>query len=196
MAWFDYQRTIIAYHGCDRRTVEAVLLGQARLTPSQNDYDWLGSSIYFWEYGPDRALDWAKEISERRPNRIRQPAVLGAIIHLSTCFDLLDVRFTNYLGQLYPKFLAAMQARGLTVPENEGLPDGGRGLVLRKRDCAVTNWAIPFAEAEQGVRFQTVRGVFQEGKPAFKGSAIKAKSHIQIAVRDSASILGYFRPRS
>ena len=69
--------------------------------PSANDYDWLGSGIYFWEYGPDRGLDWAREISKRYPNRIRRPAVLGALIHLGACFDLLDTRFTTYLGRFH-----------------------------------------------------------------------------------------------
>ena len=45
-----YDRTIIAYHGCDRAVAERLLEGH-RFTPSQNDYDWLGRGIYFWEYG-------------------------------------------------------------------------------------------------------------------------------------------------
>jgi hypothetical protein len=49
------------------------------------------------------------------------------------------------------------------------------------------------AEAE-GIRYQTVRGVFLEGEPAFPGSKIALKSHIQIAVRDPACILGFFSP--
>ena len=98
------------------------------MSPSQNDYDWLGGGIYFWEYGPERALDWAREVSKRYPKRIRQPAVLGAIIHSGVCFDLLDVRFTTYLGQLYPKFLEAMEARGVPVPANEDPPDHLRGV--------------------------------------------------------------------
>src|SRR5258708_347647 len=142
MAGLIYERTVIAYHGCDRRTAERVLLGRERLTPSQNDYDWLGNGIYFWEYGPERALDWAREISKRHPNRIRHPTVLGAIIHLGVCFDLLDVRFTNYLRQAYADFLIAMERQTLAVPENQGLRGGGRDLVLRKRDCAVLNWVI------------------------------------------------------
>jgi hypothetical protein len=196
MAALDYQRTIIGYHGCDRQTAERVLLGRSRLSGSRNDYDWLGSGIYFWEYGPERALDWAREVSARQSRRIRQPAVLGAIIHLGVCFDLLDVRFTSYLGQLYPRFLMAMAARRRPVPENEPLPGQQRPMILRKLDCAVLNWVIPFAEAEQGFRFHTVRGVFQEGKAAFRGSAVKAKSHIQVAVRDPACVLGYFRPEA
>jgi hypothetical protein len=43
---------------------------------------------------------------------------------------------------------------------------------------------------------QTVRGVFVEGNPAFPGSQIYAKTHVQIAVRDSSCILGYFLPNA
>ena len=34
----------------------AVLLRGEPLQPSENDYDWLGRGIYFWEHGPQRAL--------------------------------------------------------------------------------------------------------------------------------------------
>jgi hypothetical protein len=46
----------------------------------------------------------------------------------------------------------------------------------------------------EGVRYQTVRGVFVEAEPAFFGSKIMRKSHIQLAVRDPSRILEYFRP--
>ena len=49
------------------------------------------------------------------------------------------------------------------------------------------------AEAER-ITYQTVRGVFLEGKPAFPGSKIALKSHIQIAVKDRGCIVGFFRP--
>ena len=47
----------------------------------------------------------------------------------------------------------------------------------------------------EGVYFQTVRGVFVEGDPAYAGAGMRTKTHIQIAVRDPACILGYFKPR-
>ena len=92
MGSLNYQRTIFAYHGCDRQVAESVLLGRTRLEPSHNDYDWLGTGVYFWEYGPQRALEWAAGLAKRRLQHIREPAVIGAITHLGICFDLLDVR--------------------------------------------------------------------------------------------------------
>jgi hypothetical protein len=56
--------------------------------------------------------------------------------------------------------------------------------------------SLPQIEKILGVRFQTVRGVFQEGTPAYLGSGILKKSHIQVVVRDSEVILGYFLPET
>ena len=46
------------------------------------------------------------------------------------------------------------------------------------------------------VPFDTMRGVFPEGGPLFKGSEISEKTHIQIAVRNTENILGYIWPRN
>jgi hypothetical protein len=194
MSRLDYQRTIVGYHGCDKSVADAVLLGRGKLRSSRNKYDWLGSGIYFWEYGPQRAMQWAVEISQRRPDRIKNPSVVGGLIHLGFCFDLLDVRFTAFLGKLYPLFVKTMADEGTTLPRNEALPGNPKELVLRKLDCALLNWAIPFVESQTGQKFHSVRGVFQEGEPAYKGSSIMRKSHIQIVVRDASVILGYFKP--
>jgi hypothetical protein len=57
----NYQRMILGYHGCDAEIATRPLSGDHSLAPSENDYDWLGKGIYFWEHGPQRAYDWAKE---------------------------------------------------------------------------------------------------------------------------------------
>ena len=135
-------------------------------------------------------------MAKRRPQQIKQPAVIGAIIHLGVCFDLLDVRFTDKLASLYPTFEQTLRMASQPVPQNEPAHGTDRDLVRRKLDCAMLNWAIPEIEKSMGNRFQTVRGVFQEGVPAYAGSGIMRKSHIQIVVRDTACILGYFRPET
>ncbi len=196
MARLDYQRTVIGYHGCDRATAEQVLLGRTKLVASSNDYDWLGQGIYFWEYGPERALRWAQEIAKRWPDRVREPAVLGAVLHLGQCFDLLDVRNTDSLAGLFPLFQEELRRAEQPLPSNAGVVGEECELVLRRLDCAVLNWTIQTLEREVGFKFQTVRSVFQEGEPAFPGAKIMRRSHIQIAVRDAGCVLGYFRPET
>ena len=53
------QRTAIGYHGGDAVLAAKVLAGPTRLKLSANAYDSLGGGIYFWEHGPQRALEWA-----------------------------------------------------------------------------------------------------------------------------------------
>lgn len=69
----------LAYHGCDAALGEAVLRGEEVLRPSENDHDWLGTGIYFWEGDATRALEWAQAVKERpalSKTRIASPFVL------------------------------------------------------------------------------------------------------------------------
>lgn len=95
-----YRRLVNAYHSCDTRVAHDVMDRNGALSPSENDYDWLGHGIYFWEHGPARALK-----------------------------------------------------------------------------CAAINWTLGLVEVTSG-RFQSLRGLFQEGDLAFPNSAIRRKSHI------------------
>jgi len=195
MSALDYQRTVFGYHGCDRSVAERVLTG-GEFRSSDNDYDWLGKGIYFWEYGPSRAMQWAQEGRARKHEKITTPATVGAVIHLGQCFDLLDVRYTSYLKDAFPSFVVAQQDSGQPMPTNGGARNRSGDLLLRRLDCAVLNWAIVALEKTLGQPFQTVRGVFVEGGEAFPGSCIMEKSHIQIAVRDPRCIIGVFQPRA
>jgi len=50
-------------------------------------------------------------------------------------------------------------------------------------------------EAIGSTPFDTVRALFPEGDELYAGSGFKDKTHSEIAVRNDACILGYFRPR-
>ena len=184
-----YQRFVFGYHGCEASVADHAILSGKHLVPSENDYDWLGEGIYFWEHGPERAMEWAQE-KERR-GEINQPAVVGALIRLGNCFDLLDIRSTSILHEAFEVFQNGLLADGQQIPENSG----GLDSLKRKRDCAVLNFLMKNFE-KAGTLYPTVRGVFTEGPWAFEGSGIRLKSHIQIAVRDPSCVLGYFRPAS
>jgi hypothetical protein len=77
---------VLGYHGCDRRVGEQLLDGEP-FKSSQNDYDWLGDGIYFWEANPLRGLEFARETS-RRANLRSATFVIGAVIELGLCLDL------------------------------------------------------------------------------------------------------------
>jgi hypothetical protein len=183
-----YARIVVGYHGCTEAFARGLLLGQRPIRewqPSTNDWDWLGHGVYFWEHAPQRAFRWARE---RYHTRRQRPAVLGAYIQLGRCFDLLDEPITARLAETCDLLARAAAARGSSLPQNRG-----REWKLRDLDCMVINACI--AELRSGGReYDTVRGAFLEGSPVYPGAGFSRESHIQIAVRNPACILGVFRP--
>ncbi|HEX8906152.1 MAG TPA: hypothetical protein VF771_14990 [Longimicrobiaceae bacterium] len=177
-----YSREVHGYHGCDRAIADRLLSGDP-FVPSTNAWDWLGDGIYFWEYGPDRALRWAEQQSLR--SRVKKPAVVGAIIQLGRCLDLLDTRFTAALRLFYNVWAERMRADGNVPMTNRGK--------ARYLDRAVIEAYIQHS-SDVGTVYDTVRGAFVEGEPVYPGSALYTETHIQIAVRNRESIVGVYRP--
>lgn len=175
-----FARVVLGYHGCDADFAESVLLGKTEVHDwrrSENDYDWLGHGIYFWEHAPERALSWASSRKKK--------GVIGAVIQLGNCLDFTDVKYTELLSLRYQSMVEMYRLTGASLPENKGKN--------RKLDCLMVNELIRQKRALLDP-FQTVRCPFLEGEPAFPGSGILKESHIQIAVIDPACILGVFRP--
>jgi hypothetical protein len=67
---------ILGYHGCDKAVGEGILKGEP-FKQSNNDYDWLGPGIYFWEANPIRGLDFAREAKKRRTAKISNRSSLA-----------------------------------------------------------------------------------------------------------------------
>ena len=182
-----YDRTVIAYHGCDAAVRDRLLSGEPFIQ-SSNDFDWLGAGTYFWEYGERRALQFAHDQQQR--GKVANPAVVGALIQLGNCFDLMDTRFTDELASAFDMFEATHRGHGTTMPKNAGVD-----LKLRRLDCAVLNFYLTHLEkSDPAERYDVVRCGFVEGEPAFEGSGIYQQSHVQLAVRNPDCILGVFRP--
>ncbi len=187
---------LLGFHGTDRRIVERVLTGACDLEPSQNSYDWLGHGIYFWEYSPQRALDFARQASvnpRSTRGRIVDPAVIGAVIDPGRCLNFLEASALDQLRESYK----ALESSGLSkLPKNVG----GIDKLQRHLDCAVVELLHAIrdeASTEQDQRllpYQTVRGAFWEGDELYPGAGFRQKNHVQLVVRDSSCIKGYFRP--
>jgi hypothetical protein len=182
-----FARIVVGYHGCTEAFARELLLGRKAVNewrPSANDRDWLGQGIYFWEHAPERALRWARERYRMR----QRPAVLGAYLQLGRCFDLLDEAITSLLGDTYERLARTCAQQGGSLPRNRG-----REGKLRELDCMVVNTCIDELR-RRGAEYDTVRAAFLEGEPVCPGAGFSRESHIQIAVRNSACILGVFRP--
>lgn len=182
---------VLGYHGCDAGLGEAVLRGERALLPSENDYDWLGTGIYFWENDPTRALRWAEDVKEKRkPGRTKivKPFALGAIIDLGPCLDLTESSSLEKVKKAHE----ILSSQGPVELTNEGtLENPGR----RMLDCAVINFLHDLLEEADETPFDSVRALFPEGGNLYSTSGFLDRTHIQIAVRRETSIIGYFRPK-
>ena len=192
---------VLGFHGCDKSVADEIISHSSKhLERSTNEYDWLGHGIYFWENNPARALEYAAFL-KGHPERIskgkkpiKTPAVVGAIIDLGYCLNLLEAHSLDVVKQGYSSLHELRKSSGLGMPQNIGAK-GNKELLLRNLDCAVIEAVHAFNKGVGKPDYDTVRGMFIEGKPIYKGAGIYDKSHIQICVRNQNCIKGYFHPR-
>jgi hypothetical protein len=182
---------VLGYHGCDRAVAEKILTG-IPFDASDNDYDWIGSGVYFWEANPLRGLEFAHEIQVRRwgkANEIAEPYVVGAVIELGFCLDLVSSTGIRAVRAAHDGFQDVCREAKIEIPRNRG----GADLLLRELDCAVINHLHKVREKGDLPAFDTVRGVFIEGDRIYPDSGFFEKTHIQICVRNLDCIKGAFR---
>ncbi len=184
---------VLGFHGCDRAVADRVVAQREHLKPSENEYDWLGHGIYFRENNPGRAMDWAKDqaIRLRGQGKSFEPAVVGAIIDLGKCLDLLNSASIELVERAYAFLKQGRENEGVPLPSNENIPGGGDYL-LRKLDCAVINFAHQTIAPSEP--FDSVRAAFVEGEAIYPNAGFRRKNHIQICVRNAGNIKGYFYP--
>ncbi len=187
---------LIGFHGCDKRTRDAVINGE-NLKPSLNTYDWLGNGIYFWEADPQRAYEWAEQAAKRESSSVREPAVLGAVIDLGNCLDLMNRLSAETMKFGYEWLKSSCEKRGLEMPTNKNV-EGNSDLLMRYLDCAVIDIiheTIANNPQIEIMPFDSVRGLFLEGNEMYEGSGFKEKTHIQLCIINPNCIKGYFIPR-
>ena len=179
----DYHRTVIGFHGTDMDSAERLVAGED-FEASDEDDEWFGKGIYFWEHAYKQAWWWARSHKQHRI-----PAVIGAVIRLGNCFDLLDPGNITVLRGFYEMMVEDMKANGIKPPLNVR--------THRVLDCAIFNYM--YNEFEQAsTPLDTARAVYvptSGSKRVCKGSWISEETHIQICVRNPKSILAVWHVR-
>jgi len=190
---------ILGYHGCDKSKALKVVSGEVELRPSENDYDWLGHGVYFWENDPQRALEYAKHIKSqpsKAKNKITDPFVIGAVINPGFCLDLSCRDGLALLKSGYDEFRSFMDIAGAPMPINETGIHQVTDLLIRKLDCAVVQFMHKRREQNNLESFDTVRSPFWEGNDLYPNAGFKEKNHTQMCVRTPQSLVGFFIPKT
>jgi hypothetical protein len=176
---------------CDKELALEVLSGKTELDPSENVWDWLGHGIYFWEQNPRRAWEYAIENSKGKQfnkKKIETAFVLGAIVELGECLNLVDQEAIEILVEAYHGLEKTIKEAGEKMPKNKG--DN------RKLDCSVIQFIQQTRTTVSGLKpFDTIRSSFLEGEQAYPGSNFTTRQHIQICVQNKEMIKGFFLPR-
>ncbi len=189
---------IIGFHGCDKETADNVICKNEILLPSQNDYDWLGHGQYFWENDYFRALEFAnflKENPKRSKLKIKNPAVIGAVICLGNCLDLTKRDSISLLKRTYEIYRQSAESNKFEIPKNEKGSKNDMDFLKRNLDCAVIEYFISAMKKDNNANYDSVRGVFIEGQEIYENAGFKDKTHIQICIKNPNCIKGYFYPR-
>lgn len=198
---------MIGFHGCDEKVRDALVNNPNVIKSSNSSYDWLGNGFYVWENNYDRALQWAKDKKKRDGNDEFVPSVVGVVFTLNLCLDFSDSEYTGIIKTYYELFKSECEAFGNPLPHNKNIKnDEFKDMLLRELDCAVIEFMhskiankIKEEKSTKGFsdlqQFDTVRGLFMEGGPAYEGAGIQLKNHIQICIRNKNCIKGFFIPR-
>jgi len=120
--------------------------------------------------------------------------VVGAVIDLGHCLNLLDYEFMQLLKRHYNIVRDQSIKAGRDVPEN----NQEKG--LRYLDCAVIESVHKYIRDEPDnierlQPFDSVRAAYIEGESLYPGAGFNEKNHIQICIRNPNCIKGFFRPR-
>jgi hypothetical protein len=173
---------VLGYHGCSEEAAKALLAG-TDFTPSQNDYDWLGHGIYFWQSNPLRALEFATETKKR------QPTVVGAVINPGLCLDLATSSGIVEVRKAHQSLTSQYEAAASPLPKNSG----GEDRFARRLDCQLLEMLHDIRKHNEERPIDTVFGIFFEGQPIYQDAGFYEKTHIQICVRNPTCIVGVFR---
>lgn len=193
MMYRSLPNLVLGFHGCDKAICEDIINQRKGLTPSTNDYDWLGNGMYFWEQNVERAWQWAEERSKSPKSSIKTPAVLGAVIDLGNCLNLIDSSSIELLKQQYNIYCLESELKQEPIKTNKNIK-GNSDFLIRNLDCAVIESLHKLCDSLGEAPFDSVRGVFLEGTEIYPTSGFREKSHIQICVRNPNCIKGFFLP--
>ena len=187
---FHQPHQVIGFHSCDREVGLRMVSGKDHLRPSNNPWDWLGPGIYFWEDNPYRALTYAEDCAKNEQKfagQIKNPLVIGALIELGHCLNLMEPNSIGIVRDAYNILKARTEMDGNPMPVNKGSN--------RSLDCAVIKSLHKLYKVKDRSIYDTIRSPFHEGEVIYDQANFTAGLHVEICVINPKQIKGYFLPQ-
>ena len=150
--------------------------------------------MYFWEHDPRRAYQYSlavknnqqysSQVKHSNDRKQYTPFVLGAIIHLNACLNLLEQNGLREVKESYQALKEIREKLNQPIPENKANN--------RKLDCATINYLHHIRQKQGLPHYTSVRAMFLEGQPLYDNAGFNSQNHLQICVRDFSCVLGFF----
>ena len=136
---------------------------------------------------PPTSAKKEEEQDSEDEHRANEPlAVVACMIRLGFCLDLTEPENIEYLAEIFDSYKESMALADEDLPRNTRK--------YRKLDRAVFEYAYKVIETEEPkLKVDTARGVYvptDVAKRIWEGSWISRDTHIQLCVRNPASLLG------
>lgn len=192
---------VVGYHGCDAVVRDNLVRGKIQcLRPSDNNYDWLGPGFYVFENDAVRAQKLSAA-SNAHPQKlytkepIATPAVVGVVLRIQRWLDMTTQEGLQRFTDSYEVLRDLLDDDELALLTNEAADSSDNEYILRRLDNSVfrTLHQIHDEAYGNGMFYQAVRGAFPQGD-FITNHSFRTDSHIQIAVRDPACVVGWFLP--
>lgn len=201
----DRPNLYIGFHGCDETVRDSLVIQPNTVKISEKPFDWLGHGFYVWENNYERALQWAQD--KQAQGKIKKASVVGVVYLLGNCLDFTDAKFIDAIEVYFESLKQDLEKVGDKLPANKDANhDEFRDKLIRELDCMVIQHlhqkikeaidsdisTLGYSELKH---FDSIRGLFTEGGPAFPGAGIRKRNHIQVCIRNKNCIKAFFIPR-
>ena len=135
--------------------------------------------------------DLTVKLVYRQQKATTTPFVIGAVMDPGNCLNLLESNSLRLLEDVYHFLREAHETARIPMAENK-VDAKTHELLRRNLDCAVIE-SLHTSNQERGMReYDTVRGVFVEGRCLYPNSGFHKKNYMQICVRNAQCIMGLY----
>lgn len=168
----------LGYHACSLSVADAILNKGVKFSAGQEQWDWLGTGVYFWKEDLNAAKRWALQ---RKKKDSGEWAIIEAEIKAGLCLDCATDGAQQEIMAAYAHLKKNCDENNVDIPKNSeykfGIP------MQRRLDHAVINTLHHQRLMLSLKPYNTLVSYFDDGERLYPNAGFRKKPHTQICVR-------------